>query len=320
MLIRDLSQTGLTECLSLVSVSAVELDCQGHAMSSLSVRQVSSVSIANCTVTGQLTLFNASSVTVTNSNLQGGTTVANGSGVVVTSSTISAPPGAAFAINFAMGQGDQPVKDTVTFNATGGAEAVNFSNGTGNEVIRNSITGAYGGSTAKTGSDDGILLVNEQGDEIQGNTISGFYDAAIEGVGTLAQVTIAANTISTIGTTAVGAYSCTSWTGNTIQGNSVSQTPSLALINYQTAASECGMTPFPRPVFANNHFIGNRYGQPGIGLGYVNVPRMTVNFSTGIVTDNVLQNNDFGSNDGPFLSPLSGSSMAVGTSAVPWIR
>lgn len=55
------------------------------------------------------------------------------------------------------------------------------------------------------------------------------------------------------------------------------------------------------PVFSGNQFIGNVFRSP---VGLI-IPRMTVEIN-GTVSNNLLENNDFGSSDGPFLMPLSG--------------
>jgi hypothetical protein len=70
----------------------------------------------------------------------------------------------------------------------------------------------------------------------------------------------------------------------------------------------CGSV--PSAGFVGNQILGNSFGAPASGLQnavVVPYPRMFVLFQSGSpVASNVLQGNNFGSNDGPELTPLSG--------------
>jgi hypothetical protein len=75
------------------------------------------------------------------------------------------------------------------------------------------------------------------------------------------------------------------------------------LILYQ-AGSKCGSTE-PPAAFTGNQFIGNVFSSPNLGVGQS--PEMARMFvSLPVAAGNLLQNNDFGTADGPYLSPLSG--------------
>jgi hypothetical protein len=293
----DLSQAG-GFCLQVVSVGAVQLDCRGHTVSGLSLNTVNTVAISNCSVTGTLTMTNAANVTVTNCTLAAGVVVTSGTSVVVSSTTINAR---ADPVTVTNGTNVQLLQDTIT--SAFGAAAVQFANGTGDQVVQATITGGYDGSSAEVGTDDGILLTNETGDAITGNTVSGFFDTAVEGVALVANVTVANNTFSNIGTAAIGAYYCTNWTGNVIRGNHVSLAPTMVLVNDRGGA----FCTTPPPVFSANQFIGNQFRNSitGVGGPLGPGPRMVVIFVPGTAVGNLLQNNDFGTNDGPRLAPLS---------------
>jgi hypothetical protein len=293
----DLSQTG-GSCLQLVSVGAVELDCRGHTVSGLSLSTVNTITISNCSVTGTVTMTNAANVTVTNGTFTAGLAVTGGTSVVVSNTIINARQEPVTVTN---GTNVQLIQDTVT--SAFGAGGVLLLNGTNNQVVQTTITGGYDGSSAEVGTDDGILLTNETGDTIMANTISGFFDTAVEGVALVANATVANNTFSNIGTAAIGAYYCTNWTNNVIRGNAVQQAPSLLLVNDEGGA----FCTTPPPVFSGNQFIGNQFRSPITGFqgSPFPAPRMVVIFVPGKATGNLLQNNDFGTNDGPLLEPLT---------------
>jgi hypothetical protein len=103
----------------------------------------------------------------------------------------------------------------------------------------------------------------------------------------------------------VGSYWCTDWNGNTVRGNSVSAAPRLAWILYESG-SKCGSRQ-GLPVFDDNQFVGNTFRNQATGTWSSQVfnPGMVIDFS-GDVNRNLVQNNDFGPFNGPFLSPLLG--------------
>jgi hypothetical protein len=259
------------------AVASVQLDCRGHSVSGINISNANSVTISNCVVTSSQN----SSGFFLPLNLN------NVHGATVTNCIVTAVAGA----------------------------AINLIGGTNNQVLQSTIMGGYDGGATQNGADDGIGLINETGDTIRSNTISGFFDAAVEGEDAIANMTVANNTFSSLGTAAIGAYWCTNWTNNVIQGNDVSMAPMLALVNYSVGGA-CGAH-VPPAVFSGNRFIGNRFRNPATGLGYSSsMARMTVAMS-GSVAGNVLQSNDFGSNDGPFLTPLQGFSDGGGNICGP---
>jgi hypothetical protein len=93
----------------------------------------------------------------------------------------------------------------------------------------------------------------------------------------------------------------------------------LLYTDYSTGLGQCGATSIAGG-FSNNQIIGNRFQNPTpnalVQVGAVEVPggrlratgavpRLIVAMG-GVVTNNLIQGNDFGTSDGPFLSPLSG--------------
>jgi hypothetical protein len=259
---------------------------------------VNTVTISNCSVTGRVTISNVTNVTVTNCTLAAGVNVAAGTSVTIANTTINARQNPVTVTN---GRNVEFLQDTIT--SAFGAAAVQFANGSNDQVIQSTITGGYDGSSTENGTDDGILLTNEAGDTFTSNTVSGFFDTAVEGVALVANATVADNTFSTIGTAAIGAYYCTNWTGNVIRGNHVSLSPTMVLVNDQGGA----FCTTPPPVFSANQFISNQFRNPitGVGGPLGPGPRMVVIFVPGTAAGNLLANNDFGTNDGPRLAPLS---------------
>jgi hypothetical protein len=90
-----------------------------------------------------------------------------------------------------------------------------------------------------------------------------------------------------------------------MSGNQVSTTPLLLLVVYEAAATECGATITPS-VFSGNQFTGNVFRNPSPGILTGPQPRMSVNMPGSFVGGNLIQNNDFGTSDGPLLVPLTG--------------
>jgi hypothetical protein len=264
-------------CLLLSGVASVQIDCRGHVVPGIHLSNVNLVTVSNCVVTSSQN----SSGFYLPVNLN------NVNNVTVTNCTVTAVAGT----------------------------AINLVGGTNNQVLQSTIVGGYDGSPTENGSDDGVGLNNEAGDTIRGNTISGFYDTAVEGEDAIANLTVASNTFSNIGTAAIGAYWCPNWMNNVIQGNDVSMAPTLARVEYDVGTA-CGANA-PPPVFSGNRFVGNQFRNPTTGVGYPSpMARMRVTMS-GSVTGNVLQSNDFGTSDGPFLTPLQGFSDGGGNICGP---
>jgi hypothetical protein len=292
---------GTATCLSVGPAAGVQIDCQGHMVGGLTVTDVNTVSIANCTVASVLDVERVTNVTITNCTLTQGVFLLNGNGVTIANSTITAPQQFVDVNNSV---GVDLVQDVI--HVTGAAFGVWLANGSNNRVQQSTIVGTYNGGGAVVGPDDGILLEGEEADTITGNTLSGFYDTGVEGVGTVHDTVISSNTMSTIGQAGIGAYFCTDWVNNTLQGNNVTGAPRLALITYNTG-STCGSA-MPAASFVGTQFIANHFDQPTTGIESLApgapAARLLVT-APGAASGNVLQNNNFGANDGPSLTPLS---------------
>lgn len=216
--------------------------------------------------------------------------------------------------------GSRLVRDTITDTAGSASAAVLFQNGSNNQAAQCTITGTYSGGAQYNGTDDGILDINEIGDTFQGNTIRNFFDTAVEGVDLVANWTVADNAFANIGVASVSSYWCTNWTGTVFRNNDVSNTPMLLYTDYATGFGQCGASSVAGG-FSNNQIIGNHFHDPlPNALAEIRsvegpngrrtlvtgpIPRLIVAMG-GLVTNNLIQGNDFGTSDGPFVSPLSG--------------
>jgi parallel beta-helix repeat protein len=262
----DLQPAGRSRCLTVVGVSAVQLDCRGHAVSGVFLSHANTVTITNCVITGG---ENAGDLPVI---------IDNGNTVTVTNCIMTA-------------------------SAT---DAVYLDDGINNRVLQSTITGGYPGGPASVGADDGIVLVDETGDTIQGNTISNVFDAGIEGADTVANTTIASNTITNTGANGIGTYWCTNWTHNVVRLNNVSQSGVMFYADYQVDATKCGAGA-PSASFTGNSIIGNRFRNPTVGTVPLVLQGMVAKFVAGTpVSGNLIQGNDFGTQGCPLLSPAQG--------------
>lgn len=294
---------GNSNCVLISNATAVHLDCGGHTSSGISMNNVTSATITNCVVSLQSHLVSVTSVTITQSTFNSGISIGNGHSVVVSDSTITS---ASVAVTSTSGNDVELLRDVISSGGTPVAYGVSFLNGSNNHVEQSTISSVYDGGSLAVGADDGIIMETETDDTIRGNSISGFFDLGVEGVGILASTTIVGNTISNTGEGAIGSYWCTDWTNDVVQGNHASQTPTLVYVEYVADISHCGSALAP-PTFTNNQFIANVFRSPISGTYEGGrAPGMIVALGGAPVSGNLLQNNDFGSFDGPFLNPLSG--------------
>jgi Right handed beta helix region/Bacterial Ig-like domain (group 2) len=288
VLVQDLG--GTSPCVSFSNTANVQLDCQGHSVNGLTLSGVSGATVQGCTVSDKLTLTSVTSVTLSRSTVQSDVVVNQSSSVIIADDTLS-------SVRANASSGVQVLRDTVaTFGALYG---VWLTGGMNNQVLQSTFSGGWTGS-GETGSDDGVLLVNETGDTIQNNTITNFFDMAVEGADAVSNTTIADNTASNLGNFGIGSGWCTAWTNNIVRGNHISNAERLGWFKYELDGLHCGLT-VPSPTFTGNQFIGNVFRNSTVPISSV----LEVDMS-GNVSGNLVQGNDFGPNNGPYLNPLSG--------------
>jgi hypothetical protein len=250
-------------------------------MRGIVIEHTSGTTVVNCMVEGSITIASSSDVTVSGSTITNGFLyAARSTNVTIAGNTVGSSGNA----------------------GTGGL--VVLSGGSNNHVTHNTLNGGYDGGRADVGVDDGIIVLNESGDAIEDNSIRNVYDAGIEGVGVVTGTRLTNNTMTNLGYTGVGSYWCTAWTNNTIEGNSVTSAPRLVTIVYSTGP-KCGATIVPS-AFSGNQFVGNVFRNPVSGT-LITIRRAAVLIDMpGLVQGNLIEGNDLGAADGPFLSPLDG--------------
>jgi len=275
---RDMPNT--SPCFNISSVAGVQLDCQGHSLRAIVLDHASHTTIANCMVAANIKMTSADDVTVS------GSTITNGILWAIQSTNV------VFTEN------------TLRTVGTGIGVLVVLDSGSNNRVRHNTLTGGYDGGRSDVGVDDGVVLYNESGDVVEDNSISNFYDAGIEGVGALSGTRLTNNTMTNLGVAGVATYWCTAWTNNVVQGNGVTSAPMLVRILYDTG-SKCN-GPIVPAAFSGNQFVGNVFRDRAPGTsGASRGPAISI-VMPGVVESNLLQGNDLGTADGPFLSPLGG--------------
>jgi hypothetical protein len=294
-----------SNCLDIFA-SNVQLDCQNHMVSGIDVNSSNNITITNCLITGStnsipLLLLSSENITINNSTIQ--STGNNAVGVTgcrnitINNNTISTSYSAA------------SITDAVIW-LVGGSQ---------NQILQNTIDGGYPGYVAGIspppgGTDDGIVLVNETNDVIQANMISNVFDAGIEGVDAVTNTTIANNVITNAAFAGIGAYHCTDWRGNIVQGNLVLN--SVLLVDFTHSVDSPCLPPPPAGAFTNNQIVGNQlqnkatwtWSNRATIIDFVNSDQSdqtNVPLSGGSVAANLIQGNNFGS-EGVYVNPTAG--------------
>jgi parallel beta-helix repeat protein len=197
------------------------------------------------------------------------------------------------------------------------AAVIYVAGGQNNVITNNTLDGGYHGSDQSgqghdanpTDADDGIVIIDATGDTVSGNSISNVYDAGIEGVNSVRGSTITNNSISNAIYAGISSYHCTAWQGNTITGNTVTQSETaLVFVWGKDALCDQARNPPPSPSFTSNTIANNSLTSP-VGAYY----GLYISFDAGsAVSGNLFSNNRI---QGPILlSPLSGFTIGTGNS------
>jgi hypothetical protein len=265
-------------CLT-ITAGGVQLDCHNHTVSGVDVSGAAGGSVSNCVATASSNGVPTGFVVRDSNNVR---------------------------LDHDIGAGGFVVQDSnnVTLDHDSGA-AVTLMRGHDNAVLSNTIDGGYTGSGIANGGDDGILVIDETNDRIDGNTIQNVFDAGVEGVDVVANTTITNNTIVNAADAGIASYWCTSWTGSSVIGNTVSRSTTLVYFKYQVGSRQCP-NPSTPGAFTNNLFSGNVFRDPLP----INPPdAMWFDFSmlpASSVSNNLIQGNDMGTQLGPYTVPASG--------------
>lgn len=202
--------------------------------------------------------------------------------------------------------------------------------GAHNEIVDNTMDGNWDGVRSpqdEVGSDDGIILQDENDDHIANNIIRNVFDCGIETVGLISDSSIEGNDIANAAFCGIGGWYWNGLRGTTVASNSVNGATALFWFYriYGLRAAETspeGTIPADTAVyFENNVFAGNRFTpDPDLGssslsssiplftdLGYAgslsDIPTERVPGPDDFVlTNNVFRDNDFGTTlDAPYF-------------------
>ena len=307
----DVPTSASTVCLAISNVGNVDLECGGHHVPTLLIQNSHDIHIANCTQDDgastawcQQSVGAAININVVDVHVLFSFDVQNSVNVTATTST------------FGCGRVNKSQQVTITNNHLTndwriiqasvlsfsgnhlehfGTYGLTLSNGMNNSVVNNQIIGGWDGRS-ETGvlydlqhPDDGIVVDDEQGDSITDNVIQNVFDAGIESLDSSLGNLLAKNNISNAGMAGFAAYFGTSWDGNTISGNHVSNSH-FFMVGLSDAAYGMLIAPLG---FTNTVIEGNTSDS---GL----LMRFTVPAS-----NNIIRNNNFG-NTAWTLEPAAG--------------
>jgi parallel beta-helix repeat protein len=332
-------RTAEATCI-VVTANNVDLECNGHLLASanatVTVSNVQGFTMNNCNVTssgfGDVVLTNTANATISNSQMtttgQGATAITfdNSRNINVSNCVVNGfgnPTAAAITLittQFAQILNNQLTNSGSSTPSSGGRNGgdgqccvIVAISGNHNTFSQNQINGTWNGTTTmplgQQGTDDGILLENEDSDLLTNNTISNNFDTGIEAIGPLTNTMIANNTITAAGMAGIGSWWATSWSGNTTNANRVSQSQTFAAFLYY-GAQPAGEYPIPPPAaigFQNNTFSGNVFQNSTATA----LPSMVVDFSGALplplnAGNNLIKDNSFPLNTpGPHLVPGS---------------
>jgi hypothetical protein len=298
-------------CIS-IQANNVQIDCAQHTITSVSLGNVDSVLIENCTVINTLVSGGVvSNVTVTKSVLMNGWKSSSSQRLTITNNHTS---GAGLIVQ---NGSSSLITDNLFDHLDPEAfYAVDLTNGSSNQVARNRIDGGYDGGGGQTGLDDGVILIDEANDSVQNNTILNVYDAAIEGIDSVQGTRITGNTIANAGVDGIASYWCTAWRGNTVSTNDISRSPVMMEIYYQTG-SPCSKVATAGG-FSSNQITDNRFrsGAPSGQIPHA----MSIVLNTldpSLIVNNLIRGNDFGGAPGPVLVPQAGFVDGGGNLCIP---
>ena len=233
---------------------------------------LSNVTVQNCTTLG-IGLGADSNITIARSTMSNPLVIQGGANIVVDHNTIST-------------------------TAPRSAAAIYLTAVSNSQITNNTLDGGYHGNDLAgqgsdgPGADDGIVLGDVSSSTISGNVISNVFDAGIEGVDSVSNSTIANNTITRAVFAGLGAYHCTSWQGNTISGNVISQSVA-AMDEFVQIDQLCNLGGANPPgAFNGNTIVNNTFRNPLggalFGMSFV------FNLPLTVAGGNVIRGNDMG--------------------------
>lgn len=268
-------------CLAIHDVQGVQLDCAGHAISdggaggnALDLRKVSNFSIRQCAVSSFVLNMNDSDNGSFSHNTVSsiGTTipyvtfnVVHGKSIVFDGNTIAGP------LQQFYGDGNTVSNNRFLTPAMSSSIAGNVVSNWGkhDRIIGNIIDGGWSGKAGEQiGSDDGIILSDNEDALVENNTIGKVWDCGIEWLGTLTHAVIRANHIADASYCGIGGWYFVSLSDAVVADNTVEQSAAMIVITRTYGLRPAG-TDFDKAlpadtavVFRNNQFTGNVFTNP----------------------------------------------------------
>jgi len=303
----DLTNTKSEPCIKIQNVSNVTLDCQNYTITgknenyNIYVKASSNFKLNNCKLISSESLPSASTQHVLriedskqgeiiNSTIGGNytyTTISGSSFVTARNNTFNTQLSVYKSSNVTL-------KDNNFNNFSGGAANIILQDGNNNSLISNTLDGKSDGIFEnKIGTDDVVVLDNEDNDLIQGNTLKNTYECAIE-FNSIAGVKIIGNKVNNTGLSFLCGWHYVSAKGVTVKDNMVNNSPSLFWFFRERA-----LRPNEQYVyFQDNIFENNKLTNPKTGTGFsfaamIDFNRSIVPPQNYIIGNNILRNNDF---------------------------
>jgi hypothetical protein len=274
---QDLTSTSLTvPCLSVHDTTDVLFDCGHHQITApLAVRftSVTRFVVRNCV------LKNAAQYGFVLAIAKGQDGVVSGN-TIDPVADVQATTGLLFDGNTVTGlyqqngsSGNRISNNQISGTAGKDSPGLVISNyGSGNTVLSNTLDGKWSGTLPPLdhldGTDDGVVLSDEDNDLVLNNTISNVYDCGIETLGNLTALKLINNSITKAGITGIGGWYWNSLSGSLIAENTIDQSGYLLLFTRIYGLRAAGYDPAKkRPaeqavLFQDNVFDHNRFTNP----------------------------------------------------------
>lgn len=323
----DLVSSG-EPCVHIHDTNNVELNCQSRVIIGknenygIFVQKTSDFKISNCTLTSSINVpvdVSTQHVLRIADSQRGelyGSTI-NGNYASVSGATDIAIHDNKFTNQFSVYKSN---RITITKNSfSNDTDPIHLESGDNNLIVSNTIDGksdgvwrGLGGESKSIGSDDGIVIKNENHDLIQGNAIQNVWDCGIENAGTLFDSKIIGNSVKNAGYCAIGGWYWSSVKGNLIKDNVGDNIPQMFVFfrAYHLLPNEQYVY-FKDNMFENNKFINPRIVVLRDGSdGFMNASRIVIEASDVpspniAVGSNIFKNNDFSTAALPYFSPPS---------------
>lgn len=269
------TDNNLASCIPIHDTSAVQLDCQGHAilrnstgfMDGVSVKNVRNFSVKNCQLTtGNVNVDNSDSGTFSGNTISYPDTSRLILFLVQNTRRLVLDNNALTGMYLQASADSNTISNNRLVATTTSSSAVVFSVGVHTRIFNNTIDGAWDGNLStrgQNGADEGIVLYDEVDALIENNQIQNVWDCGIESAGALTASTIRGNHIVRAAFCGIGGWYWSSLLGNTFSFNKVEKSGNLFEYEHFYA-----LRPIDTMIyFKDNVFEGNQLIDPISRLG-----------------------------------------------------